>query len=170
MSCLPLSFPEKKKIKKIRLFKRGEMQRQNLIESKLKKQRDECEDTFGFLSLSSCTGWSMGFISYFSVTPGIGFNCLNCRFPGNLYGRYESFLCLQSGKAEPGNGVGENRNGDERCGHHGSVRRVNVFLPPLQQMSLSIDLHFHSFLVVPPCSSVMDKHIPDDLNYFGVAV
>lgn len=35
----------------------------------------------------------MGFISYFSVTPGIGFNCLNCRFAGNLYGCYESFLC-----------------------------------------------------------------------------
>lgn len=67
----------------------------------------------------------MGFISYFSVSPGIGFSCLNCRFSGNVYGCCESFLCLQSGKAEPGSRVQDGRTGGERCGHPGAVRRVN---------------------------------------------
>lgn len=64
-------------------------------------------------------------MSYFSVSPGIVFSCLNCRFAGNLYGCCESFLCLQPRKAEPGSGVGDGRTGDEQCGHHGAVKRVN---------------------------------------------
>lgn len=89
----------------------------------------------------------MGFISYFSASPGTGFSCLNCRFAGNLFGCCESFLCLQSGKAEPGSRVGDVRVRGEQCGHHGAVRRVNgysgedVFPPPLHHVLLSICFH-----------------------------
>lgn len=43
------------------------------------------------------------------------------------------------------------------------------FPPPLQQAPLSVDFHPSSFLAVPPWSLITEKHIPDDLNYFGLA-
>lgn len=67
----------------------------------------------------------MGFIPYFSVSPGIGFSHLNSGLAGNLYSCCESFHCLQSEKADPGSRVRDSTTGDEWCGHHGAVRRVN---------------------------------------------
>lgn len=125
---LTLEFPNPFLPRRKGFYRRREMQRLNFDTEQGEKPRGECGDVFGLLSLLECTGGSMGFIPYFSVSPGTGFSCLNCRLAGNLFGCCESFHSLW--KAEPGSRVGNSRTEDEWCGHWGCNGEDVFFLLP----------------------------------------
>lgn len=117
------------------------MQRSNFDMERGEKLRGECE--VPDLLFPRRTAWSMVFISWFSVSPGIGFSCLNLLVIHTAAVKASSVCSLhRQSLAE----VGDSRTGDGRCGPHGAVLKVNccnkdVFPPPLQQVPLFMDLY-----------------------------